>query len=45
MIFADFLDTYVLRADVRATLARDALAIREANITTQETGGQWPASL
>ncbi len=45
MIFVEFVEAHVLRADTRATLARDAVAIREANITLQETVGQGAASL
>ena len=44
-IFVEFVDAYILRADTRAALARDAVAIREANITLQETVGQGAASL
>ncbi len=45
MIFVEFVETHVLRADTRATLARDAASIREASSTVQEIGGQRAALL
>ncbi len=30
-LFVEFVETHVLRADTRATLARDAVAIRQGN--------------
>ena len=40
-IFIEFVETHVLRADTRATLARDAVSVREANQAAQE--GRGPA--
>ncbi len=35
-IFTEFVETHVLRADTRATLARDAVSVRETNQAAQE---------